>query len=124
MRISRLVLVVEDEPALRTIYEQILGSAGYEVLQAADGEEALAILADTAPEIVVLDMLLPKVDGGRVLEYMRSAPHLNHTGIVIATAHDRFRHAENVSVNDRFLLKPIRPQELLNAASQAVLGWE
>ena len=117
---KRLVLVVEDEAPLRSIYEKVLGTAGYKVMQAADGEEALALLSQMEPEIVILDMLLPKIDGARVLEYMRTAPHLQHTGVVIATAHNRFRAQRNLAPNDLFLLKPIRPYELLQATEQVL----
>lgn len=116
--INNLVLVIEDEMSLRTIYELVLGDAGFEVIEAADGVEALAILADIAPAVVFLDILLPRVDGIQILEYIHSAPHLKNTGIVIVTAHNRFRHTDTVSATDTFLLKPVRPHELLRAAQQ------
>ena len=56
---KRLVLVVEDEAPLRSIYEKVLGTAGYKVMQAADGEESLTLRSQMVPDIVILDMLLP-----------------------------------------------------------------
>ena len=115
---NNLALVIEDEVSLRTIYQVILSGAGYEVIEAQDGEEALAILAEVTPAIVFLDILLPRVDGTQILTYMRSAPHLQDTNIVIVTAHNRFRQSNCVSPTDTFLLKPVSPHDLLNVVEQ------
>jgi twitching motility two-component system response regulator PilG len=116
---KNLALVIEDEQSLRTIYQMILSEAGYEVIEAQDGEEALAMLAEVAPDVVFLDILLPRVDGTQILTYMRTAPHLQDTNIVIVTAHNRFRQANCVYPTDTFLLKPVRPHDLLDAVKRA-----
>ena len=116
---DNVALVIEDEMSLRAIYQVVLSSAGFDVIEAQDGEEALEILAQLSPAIVFLDILLPRVDGIHILQYMRTAPHLKETRVVIVTAHDRFRHAECVRASDTFLLKPVRPHDLLDAAQQA-----
>ena len=116
---NHLALVIEDEVSLRTIYQVILSGAGYEVIEAHDGEEALAILAEVTPSVVFVDILLPRVDGTQILNYMRTAPHLQETKIVIVTAHNRFRQAQSVHPTDTFLLKPVRPQDLLEAVARA-----
>ena len=116
------VLVVEDETALRVIYEYVLLPMGFEVLHAADGAQALAILEQTTPDIVFLDMLLPQIDGRTVLNYLRTASHLTQTRVVIVTAHTRFE--SDAGDKDQFLLKPVLPAALREAARRALADRE
>jgi CheY-like chemotaxis protein len=61
------VLVIEDSKLLRAMIQRLLGKAGYSVVSAADGEEGLRIVRDQKPDLVLLDMLLPKLGGEEVL---------------------------------------------------------
>ena len=117
---SQIALIVEDEPSLRIIYETVLANMGFEVIQASDGEDALNILQQTAPTIIFLDMLLPKVDGPQVLDYIQSTPHLEHIPVVVLTAHHRFQQRIHLSIGDVFLLKPVRPRDIHNAVQQVL----
>src|SRR5690606_7068291 len=117
---NNLALIVEDEVALRVIYETVLSGLGFEVIQAADGEEAISILSHTDPSIVFLDILLPKVDGRQVLEYIQSTPHLRNTVTVVVTEHSRFQQAIALTTNALFLLKPVRPHDIQMAVEQAL----
>ena len=120
---GNLALIIEDEVSLRAIYELVLGNAGFDVIEAADGEQALSILAETSPTVVLLDMLLPRVDGIHILNYIRTTPHLENTGIVIVTAHNHYSYTDLLFATDRFLLKPVRPHELLRAAQQVTATY-
>jgi CheY-like chemotaxis protein len=111
---SYLALVVEDEAPLRTLYEIVLKSIGFEVLHASDGQQAINILAEHTPDLLLLDMLLPKVNGSAVLEYVHRTPRLQSTGVIIVTAHDRF---SSMGDNIVFLLKPVRPDDIKRAVS-------
>jgi CheY-like chemotaxis protein len=66
---ERTVLIVEDERILREAYRKILSQEGFRVLVAADGEEALAALDDVSPNLILLDMLMPHMDGLSFLEH-------------------------------------------------------
>jgi CheY-like chemotaxis protein len=68
------VLLVEDSKFLRMANERALAKAGYEVSTAADGEEALRVANDKLPDIILLDMLLPKLSGPEVLHALKSNP--------------------------------------------------
>jgi two-component system sensor histidine kinase/response regulator len=68
------VLLVEDSKFLRIVSERVLARAGYEVSTAADGEEALRVANDKLPDIILLDMLLPKLSGPEVLKALKSNP--------------------------------------------------
>jgi CheY-like chemotaxis protein len=110
-----LALVVEDEAPLRTLYEIVLKGSGFHVLHAADGQQAINILAEHTPNLLLLDMLLPKVNGSEVMDYVQTTPRLQSTGIVIVTAHERFNDVEDKVL---FLLKPVRPDDIKQAACQ------
>lgn len=117
---SHLALIVEDEAALRMIYDSILREMGFEVIHAADGEEAISLLMDHTPSLVFLDMLLPKVDGAEVLHFIQSMPHLHSTSTVIVTAHSRFQASMALTGSDLFLLKPVRPRDIQSAVAQVL----
>ena len=118
---TRLALIVEDELPLRELYESVLSKLGFEIIHAADGVEAIDILTNYSPDIVFLDMLLPRVDGRQVLDYIQSTPHLADTVTVVVTAHSRYRNLLPLTPQDQFLLKPIRPHDI-QAAVQRVLA--
>lgn len=113
-----LALIVEDEAALRDIYKLILLNCGFQVLEAGDGEEALALLQTHRPDIIFLDMLLPKLNGVAILHEVHTMPHLRHTRIVIISAHNRFTKSEYLKPDDIFLLKPVRPDDIRHIVNQ------
>ncbi len=117
---SHLALVVEDEAALRMIYETVLRELGFDVIQAVDGEEAIDTLMHATPSVVLLDVLLPKVDGNQVLNYIQAAPHLRDTVTVIVTAHSRFQSMMGLAAKDVFLLKPVRPRDIQSAVQRVL----
>src|SRR6266480_4359297 len=80
------ILVVDDEPAVRDSLERALRLEGYKVDLAADGGEALASLAGDSPDAVVLDLMMPRMDGFEVCRRMRSSG--NRTPVLVLTARD------------------------------------
>lgn len=107
---SPLALVVEDEAALRDIYNIILRKRHYDILEAGDGEQALHLLASHEPQVILLDMLLPYKDGAHIIDYLVANDRLGSLLIIIITAHARFAHYAGPNI--RFLRKPIRPSDL------------
>jgi CheY-like chemotaxis protein len=83
--IAATILVVEDDDALRRMFEQVLVFDGFKVLSAAHGAEALRILNTITPALVVLDLVLPWVNGVEVLSTMRATPRLAAIPVVIVT---------------------------------------
>jgi len=108
-----LLLVVEDEPSIAEIVSLYLGRAGYEVVTAADGAAALAILEQREPELIVLDLMLPKIDG---LEITRRVRERGDLPIIMLTARgseiDRIAGLEMGA--DDYVVKPFSPQELVS----------
>lgn len=112
---SHLALVVEDEAPLRTLYDIVLKGLNFEVLHAADGQQAIDILEEQSPQVILLDILLPKVNGAVVLDYLHMTPHLQSTPIIIVSAHAEF---SRLSASALFLLKPVRPDDIKRAVTQ------
>jgi len=80
------VMIVEDDNSLREIYSTALQAEGYEVVSAADGEEALATAVKEKPDLLILDVMMPKISGFDVLDIMRSTPETKNAKIMMMTA--------------------------------------
>jgi chemosensory pili system protein ChpA (sensor histidine kinase/response regulator) len=80
---AKLILFVEDSEVERLAYQRVLERAGYHVQVARDGLEGLRLLHNVMPDLVLLDLVLPKFDGVEVLKFVRSSPRLKTVPIVI-----------------------------------------
>src|SRR6266481_4740815 len=80
------ILLVEDDVNLREIYSARFAAESYEVITASDGEEALATAVREKPDLIVLDVMMPKISGFDVLDILRSTPETKATKIVLMTA--------------------------------------
>jgi DNA-binding response OmpR family regulator len=99
-----LALIIEDEVDLADIFTAALEAAGFATETITDGEIALSRLRATEPQVVVLDLHLPSVDGLQILEYIRGDQRLENTHIIIASADAAL--AQTLEA-DLVLLKPI-----------------
>lgn len=79
------VLVVDDEPDVLLLCRVNLEIEGFRVLEAADGEQAIAVLAASTPDVVLLDLALPRVDGWQVIEHLQGDPRTRDLPIVVLT---------------------------------------
>jgi DNA-binding response OmpR family regulator len=117
---ERSILVVDDEPMVREVLGRYLTMEGFEVQAAADGEEALAKLEASRPILVLLDLMLPKVDGYEVFRRIRD--HGSGTPVIMLTARgeetDRVVGLESGA--DDYIAKPFSPREVV-ARVHAVL---
>lgn len=83
---SHRVLVVDDEPAIRETLSFMLEMEGFEVAQASDGLEAIQKVRDFRPAVVLLDVMIPKLDGYRVCQTIKADPSLVGVKVIILTA--------------------------------------
>ena len=101
------LLLVEDDINLRDVYAARLEAEGYEIAVASNGEEALAIAVQEKPDLILLDVMMPKISGFDVLDIIRTTPGIAHTRVIMMTAlsgeNDRER-GEKLGV-DKFLVK-------------------
>lgn len=112
-------LVIEDDEDLSVIFSEALQAAGFQTEIARAGDTALARLAVTMPEVVVLDLHLPRVAGMDILHQIRADPRLEGTRVIVATAHPRMAESLRDEA-DLVLLKPISFSQLRDLA--AILG--
>jgi CheY-like chemotaxis protein len=82
----KTVLVVDDSRFFRTATERALVKAGYSVISAADGEEAVRVAREKLPSLILLDMLLPKIDGPGVLRQLKNEPSTANIPVLVLTA--------------------------------------
>src|SRR5918995_154262 len=109
------ILVVDDDPDIARFVEVNLRSAGYEVAVAGDGEEAVERATEMRPDLVLLDVMIPRLDGFEVAQRLRKNPQTANTSIIMLTA--KALSADKVtglqSGADDYIIKPFDPIELL-----------
>jgi len=103
---SITVLIVDDDPAVHDVLSATLGREGYVLLHARDGAEALAIMRKSPPDIVTLDVQMPKIDGWSVLGIMKSEPALEHIPVIMLTIVDDRNLGFSLGASE-FMTKPI-----------------
>ena len=118
-----LVLVADDDPDIRSLVTLRLERSGYEVVAAGDGEQALAAALERAPDLALLDVMMPKLDGYEVTERLRREEATRHLPVILLTARvqetDIARGVEAGA--DDYVKKPFSTSELRDRV-QAVLG--
>lgn len=108
------ILIVDDDPGDRMLLQRLLASQGYEVLERADGESALAEIERSRPDLVILDVLLPGVDGYTICRRLKEDPRTRLIPVIMITGLDQFEarlRGVDMGVDD-FLVKPYRFEEL------------
>lgn len=117
---KRKVLIADDEPNIVTALEFLLKHAGYDVRAAANGEEALALVESYAPDLVLIDIMMPLKSGYEVCQKMRERPEWRHIKIVMVTAKGREAEiSKGLSLGaDLYVTKPFSTQELIAAVDR------
>jgi DNA-binding response OmpR family regulator len=117
------IVVADDEPDVRELIAYRLGRSGYEVIEARDGEEALRLALAEPPDLAVLDVMMPKLDGYELTRRLRAEEATRRVPVILLTARAQ---EDDVSQGfaagaDDYLKKPFNPDELV-ARVRAVLG--
>lgn len=117
------LLIVEDDFSLRDIYSARLVAEGYDVVTASDGEEALAVAVREHPDLIILDVMMPKISGFDVLDILRSTPDTKKTKVIMMTAlsQDSDRQRGEALGVDKYLVKSqVTLEDVVVAAKQAL----
>ena len=117
------VLIVEDNPLNMRLIEMILKSKNYTLLKATDGEEALDIATREHPDLVLMDIRLPKVSGLEVTRRLKKDPGFSHIPIIALTAH-AMKGDEEKAIEagcDSYLSKPINTRQLPRLVANMLL---
>ncbi len=119
---KQTILIVDDDREIIRLVRAYLENANFEVWEATDGEAALHILRQQRPSLLILDVMLPQINGLDIMRYIRNDPHLRKTPIIMLTARitdtDKILGLELGA--DDYITKPFNPQELA-ARVRAVL---
>ena len=113
------ILVVDDEPALLRLMEFVLERQGYVMITATNGEEALEAARSNRPDLIVLDIMMPKLDGYQVAEALRADTELSRIPIIMLSAKAQDEDIERgVQAGvDQFITKPFSPEALAEVVS-------
>ena len=117
---SKTVLIVDDEEYIVTSLEYVMKSAGYEVVVAYDGEQAIEKIKATAPDLLILDVMMPKLDGFEVYEKIRANPLWESIRIIMLTAKGRDSERDKgISLGaDAYMTKPFSTRDILERVTE------
>ena len=119
---GELILVADDDDDVRELVVFRLERAGYRVVTAADGQEAVEVALERSPDVCVIDVMMPKLDGYQVTERLRASPGLAQVPIVLLTASVQdaaVSRGFEVGASD-YIKKPFGPDELLERIAAAL----
>ena len=117
------IMLVEDDNSLREIYSIRLVAEGYEVVSAGDGEEALAMAVQERPDLVLSDVMMPKISGFDMLDILRSTPETKNIRVIMMTAlssEDQRQRGESLGA-DKYLVKSqVGIEDVINAVHEVM----
>jgi twitching motility two-component system response regulator PilG len=114
------VLVIDDSNTIRRSAEMFLRQAGYEVILAEDGFDALAKISDHEPQVIFVDIMMPRLDGYQTCALIKQNPILQSTPVIMLSSKDGVfdRARGRLAGSDRYLTKPFTREALLEAVKQ------
>ena len=117
------IMLVEDDKSLREIYSIRLVAEGYEVVSAGDGEEALAIAVQQKPDLILSDVMMPKISGFDMLDILRSTPETKDIKVIMMTAlssEDQRQRGENLGANKYLVKSQVGIEDVINAVHEVM----
>ena len=121
----RQILCIEDEPEMIDLIRLILGRRGFEVSGADGGKAGLQAVRDQLPDLVLLDLMMPDMDGWEVYQQMKADESTRNIPVIVVTAKaqsiDKVLGLHIARVDD-YIAKPFSPQELLNSVEKVLNG--
>ncbi len=118
------VLVVEDSTTTRKVISITLRQNGFETIEAGDGLEALSKLNEVKPDLILLDIILPKMDGYKTLSILKRSDDFKHIPVIMLTSRDKLldRIKGKMSGSEEYLTKPFNPDELVAKVNKYLPG--
>lgn len=109
------ILIVDDEPAIVKVVESRLKANGYETLTACDGQEGLNLARTEKPDLIILDVMLPKIDGFRIAQLLKLDDQYRQIPVMLLTArvHEEDQKIGFAAGADAYMTKPFRTEELV-----------
>ena len=115
---KRTILIVDDEVGILEVLESILGDAGFAVVSAINGQDALTRMQKTVPDLVIVDFMMPLLDGAGFIKAMRADKRLRAVPVVLASALPEKTISERCNSYNVFLRKPYKTERLMEEISR------
>lgn len=123
MGAGKTILLVDDDLTLREMYEERMKAEGFNIIQATNGEEALKKASEAKPDIILLDIMMPKVNGFDVLKELKSNPELKDIPVIVLTALiqdvDRVQ-GKKLGASDYIVKSETMPGEVISKIKNAI----
>ena len=119
---TKVVLLVEDNDDNRNVYSLLLRHVGYEVVEATDGQAAIEAVLERRPDLILLDISIPKIDGWTVARMLKDAPATSNIPLVAVTAHafQRDRTIASEIGFAEYLPKPVEPRDVMKCVERLI----
>lgn len=114
------ILLVEDDKALRRYLEVTLDRAGYKVLSAGDGLEAMKTALSAPVDLVITDAMMPNLSGHELCRFLRNSPKLAHIPIILLSGMERKDVSSEAGLADAFLAKPVAAERLIECVAELI----
>ena len=117
------ILLVDDDPLIHRLYQPHLERAGYQVISASSGPEAIKLVSHETPQLIVMDIMMPGMDGLSAIREIRHAGTTTNIPVIVVTANPQYHLSQRESESagaSCFLTKPFSPASLLSAVQRLV----
>ncbi len=124
MAAERLILTADDNQQIRMLVKAALRSLGHELIEAVDGEQALELALERTPDLILLDVTMPKLDGWEVLHFLRLRPETAEVPVMMLTTAAQkvdLEHGASLGCSD-YLTKPFTPSDLRAHVERMLAG--
>lgn len=118
---SSTILLVEDDASVRELLKVLLEVEGYDILEAKDGVEGLEKAGSASPDLMILDLMMPEIDGERVLARLRSEPATQRLPVIVLSGrYEALERCRELIGNENVFAKPFEPVKLLDRVGTLV----
>lgn len=117
---KKKILVIDDEPQLLAVLKTRLESNNYEVITAVDGNDGIEKLLKELPDLILLDIKMPKKDGYTFVKEMRANRNVKDTPVIILTARDKMKDLFAIEGINEYIVKPFKSEELLESIAKCI----
>ncbi|OGX25466.1 MAG: hypothetical protein A2787_09970 [Omnitrophica WOR_2 bacterium RIFCSPHIGHO2_01_FULL_48_9] len=125
MEVQKRILVIDDDPTIVTLLQSVLASQGYEVMTAPDGLAGLEKYKNFGADLIILDILMPKMDGYTfVLEFKKMGGDLRRTPVIVVTSRDSMQDIFEIEGINDYIVKPFKTEDLLRKISKRLQSNE
>lgn len=119
------ILVVDDEADIREVVGIVLETSGHQVMYAEDGQKGLSLVKKWQPELIILDVMMPKMNGMQVLQILRNMEEFDHIPVIMLTAttqnaREDDEHYRKKTGADDFITKPFNPADLVERVNNVL----